>query len=168
MGLGAVLSQVKSREEHPVMSISQMLNPVETRYATVEKEALAIKWAVLELRYYLLLRSFTLVTDHATLQWMVQAKETNAQVTRWFLALQDFHFKKQHRAGASHGNANCLSRMWSGWAGQSVNTPPCVYPYLWGGGESPNARSTSPCKQPSHLRASADHQNLNIMKRSIY
>ncbi|XP_016141323.1 uncharacterized protein [Sinocyclocheilus grahami] len=49
--------------------------------------------------------------------WMSRAKDTNARVTRWFLALQDFCFQVQHRAGADHGNADGLSRGWSGWAG---------------------------------------------------
>ncbi|MGL5292813.1 MAG: hypothetical protein ACRC9V_03365 [Aeromonas sp.] len=50
-----------------------------------------VKWAILELRYYLLGRSFTLITDHMPLQWMT--KDTNARVTSWILALQDFNFK---------------------------------------------------------------------------
>ncbi|KAL0181204.1 hypothetical protein M9458_023610 [Cirrhinus mrigala] len=95
-GLGAVLSQVRDGEEHPVMYISRKLTPPETHYAAVEKEALAIRWAVLELRYYLLGRRFTLLTDHAPLLWMAKAKATNARVTRWFLALQDFHFSMEH------------------------------------------------------------------------
>ncbi|KAL0152409.1 hypothetical protein M9458_052132 [Cirrhinus mrigala] len=110
-GLCAVLSQVREGEEHPVMYISRKLTPAETRYATVEKEALAIKWAVLELRFYLLGRRFTLLTDHAPLQYMARAKNTNARVTRWFLALQDFHFSVEHRAGAT--NADGLSRLWA-------------------------------------------------------
>ncbi len=121
-GLGAVLSLEKGGEEHPVMYISRKLTPAETHYAAVEKEALAIKWAILELKYYLLGRTFTLVTDHAPLQWMARAKDTNAHVTRWFLALQDFHFMLQHRAGTAHGNADGLSRMWAGWSGLSNNT----------------------------------------------
>ncbi|KAI2667414.1 Retrovirus-related Pol polyprotein from transposon 17.6 [Labeo rohita] len=104
-GLGAVLSQVRDGEEHPVMYISRKLTPAETRYAAVEREVLAIKWAVLELRYYLLGRRFTLMTDHAPLQWMASAKDTNARVTRWSLALQDFHFSVEHRAGATNANA---------------------------------------------------------------
>ncbi|KAL0192170.1 hypothetical protein M9458_010466, partial [Cirrhinus mrigala] len=75
--LGAVLSQTKGGEEHPVVYISRKFNPAETKYAAVEKEALAIKWALLELRYYLLGRKFTLVTDHAPLQSMSRAKDTN-------------------------------------------------------------------------------------------
>ncbi|KAL1255563.1 hypothetical protein QQF64_013624 [Cirrhinus molitorella] len=110
-GLGAVLSQVRDGEEHPVTYISRKLTPAETRYAAVEKEALAIKWAVLELRYYLLGRRFTLMTDHAPLQWMARAKDTNARVTRWFLALQDFHFTVEHRAGMANSNADGLSRL---------------------------------------------------------
>ncbi|KAI2645697.1 Retrovirus-related Pol polyprotein from transposon 17.6 [Labeo rohita] len=96
-GLGAVLFQVQEGEEHPILYISRKLSPAERNYATVEKEALAIRWAVLELRYYFLGRKFTLVTDHAPLQWMARAKDTNARVTRWFLALQDFHFEVRHR-----------------------------------------------------------------------
>ncbi|KAL1276794.1 hypothetical protein QQF64_036417 [Cirrhinus molitorella] len=49
-GLGAVLSQVLDGEEHPVIYISRKLTPAEQHYATVEREALAVKWAVLELR----------------------------------------------------------------------------------------------------------------------
>ncbi len=70
--LGVVLSQVQEGK----------LSPAEPRYAVVEKGAMAIKWAVLELKYYLWGRMFTLITDHAPLQWI--AKDTNARVTRWF------------------------------------------------------------------------------------
>ncbi|XP_073688694.1 von Willebrand factor A domain-containing protein 5A-like [Garra rufa] len=115
-GLGAVLSQIQEGEEHPIIYISRKLSKAGKNYAAVEKEALAIKWAVLELRYYLLGRKFTLVTDHAPLQWMAQAKDTNARLTCWFLSLQDFHFEVRHRAGAANANADGLSRMWTAFA----------------------------------------------------
>ena len=127
-GLGAVLSQVQEGEEHPIIYISRKLSPAERKYAAVEREALAIKWAVLELRYYLLGRKFTLVTDRAPLQWMARAKDTNARVTRWFLALQDFHFEVRHRAGAANANADGLSRIWTAYAGLSgvIPHPPLI------------------------------------------
>lgn len=53
-GLGAVLSQVWDGDQHPVTYLSRKFLPNERAYSTVEKEALAIKWAVDKLRYYLL------------------------------------------------------------------------------------------------------------------
>ncbi|KAI2644530.1 Retrovirus-related Pol polyprotein from transposon 17.6 [Labeo rohita] len=162
-GLGAVLFQVRDGEEHPVIYISWKLTPAETRYAAVEREALAIKWAVLELWYYLLGRRFTLMTDHAPLQWLASAKDTNARVTRWFLALQDFHFSVEQRAGATNANTDGLSRLWSAFAGLSGHTPrpPLCSPFcltkshsrssatLRGGecGKPPERSSASPWKQ---------------------
>ena len=77
----------------------------------MEREALAIKWALQELCYYLLGRRFTLVTDQAPLQWMARAKDSNARITRWFLSLQDFCFDVSHRSGKQHGKADGLSRL---------------------------------------------------------
>lgn len=109
-GVGAVLSQVRDGEEHPVTYISRKFLPHEKAYSTVEKEALAIKWAVEKLKYYLIGRKFDLVTDHAPLRWMAAAKDTNARVTRWFLTLQDFSFRVVHRPGKENANADALSR----------------------------------------------------------
>ncbi|KAI2645131.1 Retrovirus-related Pol polyprotein from transposon 17.6 [Labeo rohita] len=113
-GLGAVLSQIQEDEEHPVLYISRNLSPAERNYATIEKEALAIMWAVLELRYYLLGRKFTLVTDHAppTMDGLGQGDQR-----------QDFHFEVRHRAGATNNNANGLSRIWTAYAGLSGAIP---------------------------------------------
>ncbi len=43
-----------------MLYISRKLSKRETMYSTIEKECLAIRWAVLTLRYYLLGREFTL------------------------------------------------------------------------------------------------------------
>ncbi len=99
-GLGAVLTQEIEGEEQPVLYISRKLSKRETMYSTIEKECLAIRWAVLTLHYYLLGREFTLCSDHAPLQWLHRMKDTNARITRWYLALQPFKFKVIHRPGA--------------------------------------------------------------------
>ena len=46
VGLGGVLSQVRDGEEHPITYLSRKLLSHGKNYSTVEKEALAIKWAV--------------------------------------------------------------------------------------------------------------------------
>ncbi|XP_035266158.1 uncharacterized protein LOC118223565 isoform X2 [Anguilla anguilla] len=124
VGIGAVLSQIREGAEHPVTYISRKLLTHERNYATVEKECLAVKWAMDKLRYYLLGREFVLVTDHAPLKWMSVNKDSNARVTRWFLGLQSFRFRVEHRAGKLHGNADALSRreecLWSGAPGNDM------------------------------------------------
>lgn len=78
MGLDAMLLQVLEGEELPVLYMSRKLSPAEQRYTAIEREALAIKWAVEELIYYIAGHQFTLVTDHPPLQWMMKAKVSNA------------------------------------------------------------------------------------------
>ncbi|XP_059210478.1 uncharacterized protein LOC131989303 [Centropristis striata] len=109
-GLGAVLSQQVQGVDRPVLYISRKLSEREARYSTVERECLAIRWAVDALRYYLLGRPFTLCSDHAPLQWLHRMKDANARITRWYLALQPFKFKVIHRPGAQMAVADFLSR----------------------------------------------------------
>ncbi|MGH0131921.1 UNVERIFIED_CONTAM: hypothetical protein FKN15_057343 [Acipenser sinensis] len=116
VGLGAVLSQEIEGVEHPVLFLSRKLEPREKNYAIVEKECLAVKWALESLRYYLLGRQFTLISDHAPLTWMHRSKDKNARVMRWFLSLQPYTFTLKHRAGKDMGNADGLSRVHSFFA----------------------------------------------------
>lgn len=51
VGIGAVLAQGESDEEKPVLYLSRKLLPCETRYSTIEKECLAITWALDSHRY---------------------------------------------------------------------------------------------------------------------
>ncbi|KAK3561426.1 hypothetical protein QTP86_002540 [Hemibagrus guttatus] len=119
-GLEAVLSQVFEAKEHPVFYTLRKLTPTEKNYAAVKREALAIKWAIKEMCYYLAGRHFTLVTNHAPLQWMAKAKYANARVIQWFLLLQDFSFQVQQRAESQHGNADGLSRTHTLWVQRSL------------------------------------------------
>lgn len=77
-GLGAVLAQHIKGEEYPILYISHKLFPCEQKYAMIEEEALAVKWALEALRYYLLESPFVIIMDHMSLCWLQQMKETNA------------------------------------------------------------------------------------------
>ncbi|KAK7938780.1 hypothetical protein WMY93_002106 [Mugilogobius chulae] len=111
VGLGAVLAQGDPGEERPILYLSRKLQPRETRYSTVEKEGLAIKWALESLRYYLLGREFDLETDHRALTWINTMKDHNSRLTRWYLSLQPFRFSIRHRAGKTNVVADYLSRL---------------------------------------------------------
>ncbi len=77
-GIGAVLLQGEQGYIKPIASISRKLLPRETKYSTVEKECLAVKWALDSLRYYLLGRTFRLEMDHRALAWLGKMRDTNA------------------------------------------------------------------------------------------
>ncbi|XP_061913606.1 uncharacterized protein LOC133656778 [Entelurus aequoreus] len=108
-GLGAVLSQQVEGVDRPILYISRKLSEREARYSTVERECLAIRWAVGALRYYLLGRSFSLCSDHKPLQWLQRMKDANARITRWYLALQPYNFRLIHRPGVQMAVADFLS-----------------------------------------------------------
>ena len=110
VGLGAVLLQGEAEDLLPVQYISRKLFPRERRYSTVEKEALAIKWALDTLKYYLIGKEFILETDHRALQWIHRMKDTNARITRWYLSLQPYRFQVQYRPGHRNVIADFLSR----------------------------------------------------------
>ena len=78
-GIGAVLSQVDDADqEHPVVFYSRKFLAREERYATVEKECLAIKLGVQAFKTYLLGRKFVVQIDHHALTWLYHLKENNA------------------------------------------------------------------------------------------
>jgi transposase InsO family protein len=109
-GIGAVLAQEHDGVEHPVAFISRKLKPAEINYSGTEKECLAVVWAIGQFEHYLIDAPFTVLTDHAALQWLPQKKFDNNRLMRWALKLQEFNFIVKHRAGTKNANADALSR----------------------------------------------------------
>ena len=110
-GLGAVLSQQgDDGQEHPAAYASRKLLPREVKYSVIEKECLAIVWALKTFHTYLFGVDFTIETDHRPLAWLDRMKNANARLTRWALSLQPYHFTIGHRTGTQNGNADGLSR----------------------------------------------------------
>ncbi len=90
-----MLLQSPLDNRHPVAYISRKIFSREVRYSTVEKEALAIKWALDSFWYYLLLgREFMLETDNKALQRMERMKDTYGRITlcTWNSNLSDSAF----------------------------------------------------------------------------
>ena len=67
-GIGGVLMQLTAGHMKPVAFVSRTLNAAESRYAQIEKEALALVWTCEKFHRYLCgLPSFDMVTDHKPL-----------------------------------------------------------------------------------------------------
>ncbi|KYO34811.1 hypothetical protein Y1Q_0009658 [Alligator mississippiensis] len=82
-GLGAVLLQEHERNQHPVVYLSRKLIPREQNLSSIEKECLAIVWALNKQRTYLWGQQFIVLLDYAPLQWLQTMKNTNAKLQRW-------------------------------------------------------------------------------------
>ncbi|XP_050030532.2 uncharacterized protein [Dermacentor andersoni] len=110
-GLGAVLLQDKGGVLHPVAYASRKLLPREQAYAAIEKECLAIVWAVKRFNFYLYGKRFTVQTDHQPLRYLKEAQFTNSRVLRWALLLQEYDFNVLSIKGAENVGADYLSRV---------------------------------------------------------
>ncbi|XP_078234983.1 uncharacterized protein LOC144583976 [Pogona vitticeps] len=110
-GVGAVLCQEdENGDQHPVSYLSRKLQKGERHLATVEKECLAIVYAIQKAKPYIWGRHFVLCTDHSPLQWLKTMKTHNSKLMRWALNLQDFDFEVKVVRGSMNCVADALSR----------------------------------------------------------
>lgn len=118
VGIGATLSQLDEEgSDRPIAYFSRKLLPREVNYATVDRECLAIVDGIRHFSIFLTGVPFTVVTDHHCLRFLDSVKDNGGRRTRWTLALQEYDYTVQHRAGSLNGNADGLSR-------QAWNHPP--------------------------------------------
>ena len=111
VGLGAVLAQVDHKgSEWVIAYASCTLSQRERNYSAMEKEALAIVFAVKHFRFYLLGHRFSIITDNSALRWL-HSMEPKGCIARWVMDLQEFDFTATHRPGGSNNNADALSRL---------------------------------------------------------
>jgi hypothetical protein len=109
-GVGAVLLQDLGGTLHPVCFSSRKLLDRETRYSTIERECLAIVWAVMKFSKFLWGVEFTLQTDHRPLVYLNTSRFKNSRIMRWALSLQEYRFKVEPLPGTQNVLADMLSR----------------------------------------------------------
>lgn len=109
--LGAVLLQCEGDQKLPVAYASRKLKNSESVYATVEKECLAIVWAIQKFQKYLYGQEFVLETDHSPLVYLNKSKVTNPRLMRWVLSLQPYRFRIEAIKGKDNVGTDYLSRL---------------------------------------------------------
>ena len=110
-GLGACLIQEYKGEDQPIAFASKSLTDVETRYANIERELLAIVFACQWFSTYLLGRSFIAESDHKLLEMIAMKNLANALpcLQRMLLELQRYDVTIKYRPGAQMQLADALS-----------------------------------------------------------
>ena len=77
VAIGCYLFQVFDEVEHPVCYYSKRLTSAQSRYSTIEREALALVTAVRVFRVYFGTQPVTFFTDHSPLQFLSKMSHTS-------------------------------------------------------------------------------------------
>ena len=107
-GLGAVLLI----EGRPVQYASRAMTGTEQQYAQIEKELLAIVFAMERFHTYVYGRKVSVETDHKPLISIIKKPLTSApkRLQRMLLSLQCYEFELEYRPGTQVVVADTLSR----------------------------------------------------------
>jgi hypothetical protein len=116
-GIGAVLMhEFTNGSKKAVMHISRSLSDTERKYSQIEKEALAIVYAVRKFHKFVYGRQFTLNTDHKPLLAIFGSKNGISahaanRLQRWAVILLDYQFNITYKNTTTFGEADALSRL---------------------------------------------------------
>ena len=113
VGVGAVLLQNDDLGfEKPVSFFSKKFNSYQLNYSTIEKEALALVWALKHFDVYVGSGVVPVVvyTDHNPLTFLNSLQCPNQRLIRWSLLLQSYWLDIRHIKGSDNVVADALSR----------------------------------------------------------
>lgn len=112
VGIGSVLFQVSDDgSEHPIAYASKKLNSAQRNYSITELECYAVVHGIKSFRAYVEGYNFVVITDHASLKWLMAQRDLTGRLARWALKLQPYTFRIVHRSGAQNIVPDTLSRM---------------------------------------------------------
>ena len=110
--VGAILVQEDDEGiECPIQYLSKQLAGAQLRWATIEKEAYAVVYALTKLRPYLYGAEFTIYTDHKPLKALFLSEVKNTKIQRWAVLIAEYGAPIEYRKGAHNIRADMLSRI---------------------------------------------------------
>ena len=110
------IAAVLMQENHPVFYVSCSLSPAEQRYPNVEREALAIVWALGRLRQFLLGLKFEIVTDHKPMEVLFGEnrqlpKFASARIMNWATRTMHYDYVIHYHPGTEIPHVDVLTRL---------------------------------------------------------
>lgn len=111
LGCGAVISQEIDGIDRPIQFISRTFKKGEINKAIIEKELLAIHFALKTFRPYLYGQKFVVHSDHKPLIYLFKLKNPSSKLMRIKMDLEEFDFTIEHIKGKDNVVADALSRI---------------------------------------------------------
>lgn len=91
---------------------SRVLKPAEKNYSATEREALALKEALIKFQPYIEGETILAITDHAALTWSTTFQNVNRRLLTWGTVFSGYpKLRIVHRAGRVHSNVDPISRL---------------------------------------------------------
>ena len=89
ISLGIVLAQSgQGKIDHPIAFACRKLSTVENNYTTIEREGLAMVYALQKFQHYLLGSHFKMFTDHSALKYLVNKPMLGGRICKWLILFQ--------------------------------------------------------------------------------
>jgi hypothetical protein len=112
IALGEVLAQPGEGDiDHMLAFSSRKLSTTTINYTTIERQGLAMVYALQKLCHYLLGGHFKMFTDHFALKYLVNKKVLGGRICRWLLLFQEYDFKIVVKPGRMNKGPDHLSRL---------------------------------------------------------
>jgi hypothetical protein len=110
--IGCALLQYDDDGNERVVSYqSRQLKPAERNYPVHDKELLAMKFALVKFRVYLLgSKPFIVYTDHASLRTAIKSPHLSQRMARWLSFFAEYNFKVEYKPGKINFIGDGLSR----------------------------------------------------------
>ena len=115
--VGAVLAhKFPEGSEKPIAYASRTLTKPERAYSQLDKEALAVIFAVKKFHQFLYGRHFVIYTDHKPLLGLFNPEKApptmaSRRVQRWSLTLLGHEYELVYLPGSQNGNADSFNRL---------------------------------------------------------
>jgi hypothetical protein len=135
-GLGAALIQIDPEEpnkERIVAFASKALSEVETQYANIERELLAVVFGVEKFHTYIYGKSIKVESDHKPLETMMlkNLSQTPPRLQRMLLRLQPYDIKITYKPGKDLQLADFLSRYRPNCEGKHIEMEQTIHSIKW-------------------------------------
>jgi hypothetical protein len=112
IALGEVLEQPGEGDiDHTLSFSSRKLSTTEFNYTTIEREGLAMVYALQKFFHYLLGGNFKMFTNHFVLKYLVNNPVLGRRIGKWLLLFQEYDFEIIVKPGRMNKGPDHLSRL---------------------------------------------------------
>ena len=109
--VGAILGQKIDKKPHDIYYASKTINDAQLNYTTIEKELLAVVFALDKFRLYLVRSLVIIYTNHSAPNYLLTKPDAKAQLIRWILLLQEFNIEIKDKKWVENIVVDHLSRL---------------------------------------------------------